>query len=154
MKLSATGSTTPFEAHPEYDGQAVCVDVTPLKKTQSSFGEREVFRIVFENRADYRFFREDDQLIPSTQKPAGESDSQRGRGDMGGHSTPSHTCEINTEEKNETEKHLTPVHIAVGQTSPHVPTSPLPVFCSLRADLDRVAADLVQRQLRLPPDDN
>lgn len=48
MKLSATGSTTPFEAHPEYDGQAVCVDVTPLKKTQSSFGERETFRVVFE----------------------------------------------------------------------------------------------------------
>ncbi|MBN8459390.1 MAG: hypothetical protein J0M04_16300 [Verrucomicrobia bacterium] len=50
MKLSATGSTTPFEAYPEYDGQAVCVDVTPLKKTQSSFGERETFRIVFETR--------------------------------------------------------------------------------------------------------
>ena len=48
MKLSATGSTTPFEAHPEYDGQAVCVDVTPLKKTQSSYGERETFRLVFE----------------------------------------------------------------------------------------------------------
>jgi hypothetical protein len=48
MKLSATGSTTPFEAHPEYDGQAVCVDVTPLKKTQSTYGERETFRIVFE----------------------------------------------------------------------------------------------------------
>jgi hypothetical protein len=50
MKLSATGSTTPFEAHPEYDGQAVCVDVTPLKKTQSTFGERETFRVVFETR--------------------------------------------------------------------------------------------------------
>lgn len=48
MKLSATGSTTPFEAHPEYDGQAVCVDVTPLKKTQSAYGEKETFRIVFE----------------------------------------------------------------------------------------------------------
>lgn len=48
MKLSATGSTTPFEAHPEYDGQAVCVDCTPLKKTQSAYGERETFRIVFE----------------------------------------------------------------------------------------------------------
>jgi hypothetical protein len=48
MKLSATGSTTPFEAHPEFDGQAVCVDVTPLKKTQSSYGERETFRLVFE----------------------------------------------------------------------------------------------------------
>lgn len=48
MKLSATGSTTPFEAHPEFDGQAVCVDVTPLKKTQSAYGERETFRLVFE----------------------------------------------------------------------------------------------------------
>jgi hypothetical protein len=50
MKLSATGSTTPFEAHPEYDGQAVCVDVTPLKKTQSAYGERETFRVVFETK--------------------------------------------------------------------------------------------------------
>ena len=48
MRLSATGSTTPFEAHPEFDGPAVCVDVTPLKKTQSSFGERETFRLIFE----------------------------------------------------------------------------------------------------------
>lgn len=48
MKLSATGSNTPFESHPEFDGQAVCVDVTPLKKTQSAYGERETFRLVFE----------------------------------------------------------------------------------------------------------
>lgn len=48
MKLSATGSNTPFESHPEFDGQAVCVDVTPLKKTQSTYGERETFRVVFE----------------------------------------------------------------------------------------------------------
>jgi hypothetical protein len=48
MRLSTTGSTTPFEAHPEYDGQAVCVDVTPLKKSQSTYGERDTFRIVFE----------------------------------------------------------------------------------------------------------
>lgn len=50
MKLYNTANTTPFQAHPEYDGQAVCVDVTPLKKTQSSFGERDTFRIVFETR--------------------------------------------------------------------------------------------------------
>lgn len=48
MKLSATGSTTPFESHPEFDGQAVCVDCTPLKKAQSAYGERETFRVVFE----------------------------------------------------------------------------------------------------------
>lgn len=50
MKLSASGSNSPFEAHPEYDGQAVCVDVTPLKKTQSTYGERETIRIVFETK--------------------------------------------------------------------------------------------------------
>ena len=50
MKLSATASNTPFEAHPEYDGQAVCVDVTPLKKSMSTYGERETFRLVFESR--------------------------------------------------------------------------------------------------------
>jgi hypothetical protein len=48
MKLSASGSTTPFESCPEHDGQAVAVDVTPLKKTQSTYGEKETFRIVFE----------------------------------------------------------------------------------------------------------
>ena len=39
-----------FEPHPEYDGQAVCVDVTPLRSTKSSFGDRETFRVVFETR--------------------------------------------------------------------------------------------------------
>lgn len=48
MKLSANHSNQPFQIHPEYDGQAVCVDVTPLKKTQSSYGERDTFNVVFE----------------------------------------------------------------------------------------------------------
>jgi DNA polymerase-1 len=122
--------------------------LTMFGKLLGKFDKRELggitmrIRQTSKNRADYRFFREDDQLIPPTPRTAGEPDSQRGRGDMGGHSTPSHTREINTDEKNKNEKHLTAVHIAEGQTSPHVPTSPLPVFCSLRSDLDRVAADL------------
>lgn len=37
-----------FTPHPEYTGQAVCVDVTPTKKVQSKFGEKDEFRIVFE----------------------------------------------------------------------------------------------------------
>lgn len=49
MKLQNKPDTT-FEPHPEYDGQAVCVDVTPLRTTRSSFGERETLRIVFESR--------------------------------------------------------------------------------------------------------
>lgn len=37
-----------FEPCPEFTGRAVCVDVTPLKRTQSAYGERDVFRLVFE----------------------------------------------------------------------------------------------------------
>lgn len=48
MKLSANKTESTFEAHPEFDGQAVCVDVTPLRKTQSTYGERDTFRLVFE----------------------------------------------------------------------------------------------------------
>ena len=53
MKIKANNGN--FEPCPEYTGQAVCVDVTPLRKETSPFGEREVFKIVFETgieRAD------------------------------------------------------------------------------------------------------
>lgn len=33
---------------PEFTGKAVCVDVTPLRKQKCQFGERNVFKIVFE----------------------------------------------------------------------------------------------------------
>jgi hypothetical protein len=46
MKLKANNST--FEPCPEFTGKAVCVDVTPLRKQQSQFGERDVFKVVFE----------------------------------------------------------------------------------------------------------
>lgn len=46
MKIKNNSSN--FEPCPEYTGRAVCVDVTPLKKQQSQFGERDVFKIVFE----------------------------------------------------------------------------------------------------------
>lgn len=41
---------TDFEAHPETDGkiQAVIVDVTPTKLQHSQWGDKEVFRIVYE----------------------------------------------------------------------------------------------------------
>jgi hypothetical protein len=37
-----------FEACPEFTGRAVIVDVTPIRREQSQFGEQEVFRVVFE----------------------------------------------------------------------------------------------------------
>lgn len=46
MKLSTSNGK--FEACPEFTGRAVCVDVTPLKRQQSQFGDRDVFRVVFE----------------------------------------------------------------------------------------------------------
>ncbi len=46
MKIKSNNSN--FEPCPEYTGRAVCVDCTPLKKQQSQFGERDVFKMVFE----------------------------------------------------------------------------------------------------------
>ena len=37
-----------FEACPEYTGRAVVVDVTPTRKQQSQYGEREIFKVVLE----------------------------------------------------------------------------------------------------------
>jgi len=41
-----------FEPCPEYTGKGVCVDVTPLHKQQSQYGERDVFKIVFETNVE------------------------------------------------------------------------------------------------------
>lgn len=46
MKIKANNGS--FEPCPEYTGKAVCVDVTPLRKQPSQFGERDVFKVVFE----------------------------------------------------------------------------------------------------------
>ena len=46
MKIANPNSR--FEPCPEFTGPAVIVDVTPLRKEQSQFGEQEVFRVVFE----------------------------------------------------------------------------------------------------------
>ncbi len=47
MKLKANPSTN-FEPHPEADCIGVCVDVTPLKRVESAYGPRDVFKCVFE----------------------------------------------------------------------------------------------------------
>lgn len=48
LKMKIKNNNSNFEPCPEYTGRAVCVDVTPLKKQQSQFGERDVFKVVFE----------------------------------------------------------------------------------------------------------
>lgn len=47
MKLSYKSGGS-FEPCPEYTGRAVCVDVTPLQRQQSQYGERDVFKLTFE----------------------------------------------------------------------------------------------------------
>jgi hypothetical protein len=46
--MKIIGNTSNFEACPEFTGKAVCVDVTPLRKLQSQYGERDAFKVVFE----------------------------------------------------------------------------------------------------------
>lgn len=47
MKLKSNPDSS-FEPHPESDCIGVCVDVTPLKRIESAYGPREVFKLVFE----------------------------------------------------------------------------------------------------------
>ena len=47
MKLT-TQSSKPFDTHPEFNGLAVCVDVTVPKTVQTDYGPKEQFRFVFE----------------------------------------------------------------------------------------------------------
>ena len=42
------GNSGNFQPCPEYNGSAVCVDVTPLKTVQTQYGPKEKFRFVFE----------------------------------------------------------------------------------------------------------
>lgn len=54
MKLTAKNNSS-FTPHPEHTGPAILVDVTPLKRIKTRFGDRDVFRLVFETtqlRAD------------------------------------------------------------------------------------------------------
>jgi len=50
MKIRNNSSN--FEPCPDFTGKGVCVDVTPLRKQQSQYGERDVFKIVFEVDAE------------------------------------------------------------------------------------------------------
>src|SRR5262249_27812966 len=47
-KMKIKENNNNFEACPEFTGKGVCVDVTPLRKQQSQYGERNVFKVVFE----------------------------------------------------------------------------------------------------------
>jgi len=46
MKIKNNGSG--FDPCPEFTGKAVCVDGTPLRRQQSQYGDRDVFKLVFE----------------------------------------------------------------------------------------------------------
>lgn len=94
------------------------------------------------NRADYKFLRESDQLIPQHPHSASPTPDQRGCGDVGGCSHHADIREENRVEKNKKQNACTGADMGVVETSPNIPTSPPGVFCSSRPDLDRVALDL------------
>jgi hypothetical protein len=48
MKLKANPDSN-FTPHPESDCIGVCVDVTPLKRVESAYGPRDIFKLVFES---------------------------------------------------------------------------------------------------------
>lgn len=48
MIISATGNTKEYEPCPEYNGKAVCVDVSPLKEYDTEYGKKMKFKFVFE----------------------------------------------------------------------------------------------------------
>ena len=50
MKIKSSNSN--FEACPEFTGKGVCVDVTPLRRQTTQYGDRDVFKIVFEVDAE------------------------------------------------------------------------------------------------------
>ena len=116
-------------------------------KVLGKFDKRELggitmrIRLTSKNSGTYRFFRAGEGELPICRSLPESATNVEGCRDVEGCFTPSHTREENIEEKNRNEKHLTAVHIAEWKTSLDIPTS-LSVFCSLRSDLDRVAADL------------
>ena len=48
MIISATGGGKEYEPCPEYNGKAVCVDVSPLKEYDTEYGKKMKFKFVFE----------------------------------------------------------------------------------------------------------
>jgi DNA polymerase-1 len=121
---------------------------TSFGKLVSKFDRRELGGITLrinqtsKNRADYRFFRQEDELIPSCPHQVQTTTPKRGHGDIGGHFHHADIREENCERKNKSESELLPTDMGVGKNSPNVPMSQPGVFCSTRTDLDRVALDL------------
>ena len=122
--------------------------LTSFGKIVAKFDKRELGGITFrlkqtsKNYATYRFFRDGEGQLPiclSTPKPATKP---VGRGDIEGHSHTPYMGEKNDDGKNKNHAELKGLYMGDRENSLNVPTSHKQVFCSLRADLDRIALDL------------
>ncbi len=85
------------------------------------------------NRCDYRFFLQEDELIPSHPRTAPETTNSRGSGDVGGKFSPRGYTRGKFIRKNKSESELLGADIRDRKTSPNIRTSPPGVFCSTRA---------------------
>ncbi len=121
---------------------------TMFGKLVVKFDKRELGGITFrlkqssKNRATYRFFREGERDLPiciSTPEPATKPG---GHEDIWGHSHTPYIGEKNDDDKNKKQNELNSPYMGDRGNSPNVLMSPNGVFCSIRADLDRIALDL------------
>ena len=126
-----------------------------VRRGQTSFGKlvvkfdkRELGGITFrlkqtsKNCATYRFFREGEGQLPiciSTPEPA---TNPQGHWDIEGHFHTPHMGVKNDDGKNEKRDELKALYTGDRENSLNVPMSLSGVFCSLRADLDRIALDI------------
>ena len=122
--------------------------LTSFGKIVAKFDKRELGGITFrlkqtsKNFGTYRFFREGEGELPVCSSLPESATKSEGRRDIEGHSHHADIYENNSCEKNKNKKQLTAVYMTEGENSHNVPTSLNGVFCSLRTDLDRIAADL------------
>ena len=121
---------------------------TVFGRLVNKFDRRELVGITFridqtsKNRADYQFLKEGMESSPQLPIATQTEFEKRGHGDIGGHSHHARIGEINALIENKNEGELNGSYRSDRQMSPNVPMSPPGVFCSLRSDLDRIAADL------------
>lgn len=112
------------------------------------FDKRELGGITFrlkqtsKNYGTYRFFRDGEGELPIRPTSPELATKVVGSREVEGTIHHADIHARNSVEKNKNKSELTDVHSGEGKSSLDFPTSHNPVFCSLRSDLDRVAADL------------
>lgn len=122
--------------------------MTSFGKLISKFEGRELGGITFhskqtsKNRGTYQFFRDGEQTAPELSLTSPKPDSQRGHGDIGGHSSLARIEPEKCHESENTHDELHALYNRRSETSPNVTMSPLGGIVTSRKGVEAVAADL------------